>query len=200
MSALDWIMEDVRVYRAWQAPFVAQKFAPVLKHNDLGRVRSVLDLACGPGTNARYFAETNYLGIDWNPAYVRYARHRFAAEFVVGDVCQETATIGRRFDFILANSFFHHINDDDARAVMTKMAALLAADGYVHIIDMVLPSDPGIARYLATHDRGRFPRDRKNWERLLCESFDPVVLEPYRLTGFGLPLWHMLYFKGQARS
>jgi len=40
----------------------------------------------------------------------------------------------------------------------------------------------------------------RRWEQMLCETFEPVVIEPYHLTGLGIPLWHMVYFKGRARS
>jgi SAM-dependent methyltransferase len=200
VSALDRLMENVHVYRLWQAPFAEQKFAPVARHNDLQHVGAVLDLGCGPGTNARHFAGTRYLGLDWNPAYVRYARRLYRSEFEVADVCNEEVTAGRRFDFILANSLFHHIPDQDASRVMAKLAARLTPDGSVHIVDMVVPPAAGIARYLTTHDRGAYPRSRERWEQMLCDAFEPVVIEPYHLTGCGIPLWHMVYFKGRARS
>ena len=200
MSALDRLMENVHVYRLWQAPFAEQKFAPVARHNDLGQVQAVLDLGCGPGTNARHFARTRYLGLDWNPDYVNYARRHYRSEFEVADICDEAVTAGRRFDFILANSIFHHIPDREAHEVMEKLAACLAPGGHVHIVDMVIPPAAGIARYLTTHDRGEHPRTRERWEQMLCERFEPVVIEPYYLTGAGIPLWHMVYFKGRARS
>ena len=200
MSALDRVMENVHVYRLWQAPFAEQKFAPVARHNDLRHIKAVLDLGCGPGTNARHFGQTRYLGLDWNPAYVNYARRFYRSEFEVADICHEEITAGRRFDFILANSIFHHISDPDASRVMVKLAARLTLDGHVHIVDMVIPPEAGIARYLTTHDRGEHPRSRARWEQMLCEVFEPVVIEPYYLTGFGIPLWHMVYFKGRARS
>jgi SAM-dependent methyltransferase len=199
MRALDWLMENVHVYRLWQAPFARQKFAPVERHNDVRQLRAVLDLGCGPGTNAHYFRQAQYLGIDWNPAYVEYARRRHPGHFATADACNEHITDGRRFDFILVNSFFHHIADHDSRRLMAKLAGLLTLDGCVHIVDMVVPEERGLARYLATHDRGEHPRSRRGWERMLCEAFEPVVIEPYQLTGFGVPLWHMLYFKGRAR-
>ena len=83
---------------------------------------------------------------------------------------------------------------------MAKLAARLTPDGHVHIVDMVVPPQAGIARYLATHDRGEYPRSRERWEQMLCDTFEPVVIEPYHLTGFGIPLWHMVYFKGRPRS
>lgn len=200
VRALDLVMENVHVYRLWQAPFAARKFAPVARHNDLRQPRTVLDLGCGPGTNAHHFVQAEYLGIDWNPAYIDFARARYPGEFATADVCNEQVTEGRRFDFILVNSFFHHIADDDAGRLMAKLNRLLSPGGAVHILDMVVPPAAGVARYLATHDRGNHPRSRERWEAMLSEAFEPVVLEPYLLSGLGVPLWHMLYFKGLART
>jgi hypothetical protein len=47
------------VYRAWQAPFAGQKFVPVLAHNKMQGVRRMLDVACGPGTNTKFFADAD---------------------------------------------------------------------------------------------------------------------------------------------
>ena len=75
MGLTDVVMERMLVYRAWQAPF-SEKFSPILAHNDLGVVRRVLDVGCGPGTNTHYFEDAGYLGIDINRSYVDSARRR----------------------------------------------------------------------------------------------------------------------------
>jgi SAM-dependent methyltransferase len=199
MSALDAVMENVHVYRWWQAPFAVQKFAPVARLNDLDRAGSVLDVACGPGTNAAHFRRAAYMGVDWNPAYVEYARRRFRGEFVVADVCDGAFAGGRRFDFILVNSFFHHVADDDATRIMRRLGDLLTPGGAVHILDMIVPDRSGPARFLATHDRGLYPRSRARWETMMCDVYEPAWCEPYDIGAFGLPLWHMLYFKGRPR-
>ena len=79
-------MENVSAYRIWQAPFAEKKLAPILRHNDLGAVRRVLDVGCGPGTNTRHFATSDYLGVDLNEKYVEYARAKFGRTFVAADV------------------------------------------------------------------------------------------------------------------
>jgi trans-aconitate methyltransferase len=77
------LMEKTTVYRLWQKPFQNQKFAPLLAHNDFNRVRRVLDVGCGPGTNTRFFANSDYLGIDINPHYIGYARRRYGRTFLI---------------------------------------------------------------------------------------------------------------------
>jgi SAM-dependent methyltransferase len=181
------MLERPLSYRLWQAPFAESKFSPVLRHNDLGRVRRVLDVGCGPGTNTHHFAGVDYLGIDLNEAYVDYARRLHGRDFEVADATEFEVPAGERFDFVLINSFLHHIDDD----------------GCIHVMELVLPPELSAGRALARLDRGDFARPLEHWRSLLGESFEEVVFEPYRL---GIPrwrrttLWHMVYFKGRAVS
>jgi trans-aconitate methyltransferase len=65
-SFLTYLLEQTPVYSLWQAPFVTDKLAPVVSHNDIARVRRVLDVGCGPGTNTDFFRNADYLGVDIN--------------------------------------------------------------------------------------------------------------------------------------
>lgn len=195
----DRILESPIVYRAWQAPFAARKLDPVLRHNDLRGVRRVLDLACGPGTNTPWFAGVDYVGVDINPAYIATARQRFGRSFITADITQYRHEDGEPFDFILLNSFLHHLSDEDARRVLGHTATLLSDDGHVHVLDLILPSRPSLARALALADRGDYARPVEGWRTLLQEFFTPVLFEPYSLDVAGVPAWRMLYFKGKAR-
>jgi SAM-dependent methyltransferase len=193
------IMENVSAYRIWQAPFADAKLAPVVRHNDLSKVRRVLDVGCGPGTNTRHFAASDYLGVDLNEKYVAYARERFGRKFVAADVTSTSIGDGGRFDFILCNSFFHHVDTPGVRRILEHLASLLTEDGHVHVLDLVLPDRPSVSRLLAKLDRGDWPRPLEEWRALFTESFEPVLFEPYPLKGFGVTLWNMVYFKGRAR-
>lgn len=199
MRAIDLLMENPRIYRLWQSPYAELKFAPILAHNDLRQVRRVLDVACGPGTNAHHFAATSYLGIDSNVGCIEYARRRYKREFLLADVTQYKATPSERFDFILLNSFLHHVDTATARNILAHLRTLLTDDGHVHILDHVLPERPSIARFLARMDRGKFPRPLNEWLELVTGVFEPAAFEPYRLTALGATLWNQVYFKGQAK-
>ena len=190
------VLASASAYRVWQMPFAEQKFAPILRHNDLGTARRVLDVGCGPGTNTGYFGTADYLGLDINESYVAYARRRYRRRFLTADVCRYSGEGDGRFDFILINSFLHHIEDDAAVEILRRLAALLDPHGFVHILDLVLPADPGVARFLARNDRGAFPRATSRWQAMFEEVFRRVVFEPYRLTLGGVTLWQMVYFKG----
>ena len=188
------------VYRLWMAPQIEQKFAPIVKHNDLRRVRRVLDVGCGPGTNADQFRHTDYLGIDWNERYIRDAEKRHTGRFVVGDVEKFAVPSNERFDFILVNSLLHHINDTVTRRLLSHLGGLLAEDGHVHIIELVLPAKASVPHFLARSDRGEFPRPLSVWRQIFSEGYEEVIFEPFDLTARGFPLWNMLYFKGKMKE
>lgn len=192
-------MENTRAYRLWQAPFAEQKFAPVLAHNDLSRVRRVLDVGCGPGTNAHHFAGADYLGIDRNAEYIEYARKHHPGNFSVADVTGYSAAPGEQFDFILVNSFLHHIDTPNVCRILARLSALLTNDGCVHILDLVLPRNMSLALLLARMDRGKFPRPLEQWSEVFGRTFTPAFFEPYPLKALGVTLWNMVYFKGQAK-
>lgn len=189
-----------RLYSLWQAPFQRQKLAPVFATGDVARARRVLDVACGPGLDTRHFAHADYTGLDLDPGYVEHARARHPrARFLVADARSELLPHEPPFDFILANSFLHHVDDAGARRVLAQLARLVTEDGHVHVLDLVLPESPCIARALARADRGDHPRTLDAWRTLFTERFEPILFEPYAVRLLGLPLWHMVYFKGRAR-
>jgi SAM-dependent methyltransferase len=200
MDFTSGILEHTLAYRLWQAPFARQKFSPVFKYNDLASARRVLDVACGPGTNTGYFTQSDYTGIDLNERYIQHARHRHKRHFVAADARSYTGVPGEQFDFILVNSFLHHLNTPDINHLLSHLGTLLSQDGHIHILELVLPSEKGsIARLLARWDRGKFARPLGEWRAIFEELFDTVVFEPYCLRGAGATLWQMIYFKGKQR-
>ena len=199
MNFLEAVMGQPAIYRLWMAPFAEQKFSPISAHNDLSRVRRVLDVGCGPGTNAGHFAHSDYLGIDWNERYIQSAKRRHKGNFMVADAEKLVVPPGERFDFILANSLLHHIDLSATTRLLAHLSGLLSGDGHVHIVELVLPPQTSIPRALARSDRGRFPRPSEEWRGIFCGLFEPVVFEPFSLTAGGIELWNMVYFKGRAK-
>ena len=165
------LLEVPWVYSLWQAPFAERKLEPLKRHNDLSRVRRVLDVGCGPGTNAPHFTGVDYLGLDINARYVEQARARHGMRFEVADVtCYEVRD--EAFDFILVNSFFHHVGDSDSDRILAHLATLLSDDGRIHVMDLVLPAHASPARLLARMDRGEHARSLEEWRTLFGGHFD----------------------------
>jgi SAM-dependent methyltransferase len=186
------------VYRAWQLPFERQKFAPVARFLQDTEVRSVLDVGCGPGTNAAQFVQTRYIGIDLNPAYIKSARRRYGDHFVVGDAAAGLPASGAPYDVVLVNSLLHHLDDDAVTAVLHSATAQLEPDGAVHVLDLELPAERSVARFLALNDRGDYVRTRDSWLALLGAVMRIETFEPYPLALAGRPLWNMFYARGTA--
>jgi SAM-dependent methyltransferase len=199
VKGVSGIMENVLAYRLWQAPFSEQKLVPLRNHNDLRSVRSVLDVGCGPGTNASHFLHADYTGLDANMSYIEYAQRRYGRKFIVVDVCSYVPPLGSRFDLILLNSFLHHIDDENTLRILSNLKTLLTPDGHIHVLDLVMPENPSIARFLAQYDRGDFPRPLDKWGTLFEQIFKKEVFEPYSVGAFGVKLWEMVYIKGRAK-
>jgi SAM-dependent methyltransferase len=70
IGAFERLLEHPAIHAAWQAPSVAQKFAPVEREMRYDKIRRVLDVGCGPGTNARRFEGADYVGLDTNERYL----------------------------------------------------------------------------------------------------------------------------------
>ena len=111
-----------------------------------------------------------------------------------------TAAPEDRFDFILVNSFLHHLDTEDVSSILSHLGSLLTPNGHVHILELVMPEDPSVSRLLARWDRGKFARPLEEWHTIFNQVFEPVVFEPYPLTGAGVALWNMVYFKGRSKA
>jgi SAM-dependent methyltransferase len=200
LSLKDRILENTTIYRLWMAPFAEPKLAPILRGNELSNARRVLDIGCGPGTNTRYFLGCDYLGVDINESYVASARRRFGDRFMTADATTMVINPDQRFDFVLMNSLLHHLDDAQARRLLRQVAGFLTNDGCVHIIELVLPDNFSVPRFLARVDRGRYPRSLEGWKRMFDDAFESILVEPFSLTCLGVPLWKLVYFKGYARN
>jgi SAM-dependent methyltransferase len=196
MNVVAEVLEHPRVYEVWQSPFADRKLRPLLVHNDFTRAHKVLDIACGPGTNARYFVGAEYLGVDINERYIRYARQRHGREFRTADVLEAPFPDNVRYDFILINSFLHHLDDAGVERTLSLVRRLAAPGGHVHLLELVMPAVPGPARLLARWDRGKHARSVERWRQLASAHLAVEVCEPYVLDVLGIPLWHMVYLRG----
>jgi SAM-dependent methyltransferase len=193
------LLEQPLLFNLSQLPFSTQKFAMILKHSDLQNVRSVLDVGCGPGTNAPRFAHTKYLGIDINPRYIELARNRYHRDFLVADVTSSQAIPAGSFDYILLNSFLHHIDAPAADRVLARASELLTPDGHLHSVELVLPDTDGLPHWLAQRDRGKFPRSLSEWRDIFAAHLQTVVFQPFTIRHLGLHVMQLVYFKGRAK-
>lgn len=187
-------------YRLWQRPFVDQKTAPFRRRQDLTRPLRVLEVGCGPGTNAPLFANCDYLGLDLNPRYIEAARQKYWGCFEVADATQFDAGESGTFDCVFMNSLLHHLDDESVRRLFAQLRGVLGPHGRIHVLDLVLPERPSLSRWLAQADRGDFPRPLSQWRSLFAEAFTVEVCEPYSVGWCGVAFWSMVYLKGRVSS
>lgn len=187
------LMNQTWAYRAWQAPFAESKLRPLLADVNLSRVRRVIDVGCGPGTNAGHFAHAEYVGLDINPGYIADARRRYGRDFRVADVTTLTPGMIEPADMILLNSLLHHLDEAETHRTLAALSPLVAPGGSVHILDLVLPERWSLSRVMALLDRGRYPRSTGDWRSIFSAHFGEQVFQPY---SFGGGLWSMVYFRG----
>src|SRR5262245_14485455 len=194
------ILDFPGVYAAWQAPFVAQKVAPFLEMNDLLTIGRVLEIGCGPGTNAALFEQTPYVGIDINPRYVKAALQRYHRTFLCSDATSFDSINQEPFDAVFINSLLHHLDDVAVESTMCRAATALRSGGQLHVLDQVLPATRGLARFLTRADRGKFARPVAAWETLLSRHFHPQRTQTYAIRFCGITCWQMVYFRGIRRD
>src|SRR5258708_21802163 len=199
MKMFHRVLEQPFVFNFSQLLFSGQKFARILGHNDLKQVRAVLDVGCGPGTNAPRFAHAKYLGIDINDRYIQLARNRYQRDFLVADVTTSQSIPAGSYDFILLNSFLHHIDTPSTLRILSSLNNFLTPDGHVHSIELVLPEAPGISGWFAEHDRGKFPRTLSTWRDLFEDKLQTVIFEPFPIRHFGVTIMDLVYFKGRKK-
>lgn len=192
------VLDHPRVYALWQAPFVHQKLAPFVAHNRLAAIRKVLDVGCGPGTNAALFADKEYLGIDLDAGYVERATRRFGPRFRQGDAGAMEVPDFAPVDCLFINSLTHHLDDATMERLLGR-GDLVTGNGKLHLIDLYLPPG-GIARRLALADRGEHPRPLAELRALIDRHWAIEVEEPFTLRLAGIDLWAMVYFRAAPRS
>lgn len=137
----------------------------------------VLDVGCGPGDILEYLPTVDYVGIDWSPEYIAMARKRFGdrGRFEVADVGHLKLAEEDKFDIVLGAGLLHHLNDESASALMTRIAAVLNPDGRSIFIDPAWTSDQGVlARMIIANDRGQYVRNAEGYAELASQFFRNV--------------------------
>ncbi len=187
------LLSHPALYALWQWPFVEQKVAPFRATTTLPPGSRVLDVGCGPGTNARLFAQCDYLGIDLDPGYVERAVARFGRRFRVGDASRLDVADFAPVDCLFVNSLTHHL-DDAALDGLLRRTDLVRPGGHLHLIDLHLPAS-GLPRRLALADRGRHARPLADLRAAIGRHWRVEHEQPFFLRALGFGLWAMVYFR-----
>jgi SAM-dependent methyltransferase len=144
----------------------------------------ILDLGCGPGTLPAYLGGSigAYHGVDANPAYIDAARTRWKDRPICTFACDDIAsTIAPRqgyFDIVTAVAVLHHLDDAEARHLVSLAHEALAPGGRLITWDGVyVDRQNPLARWLLSRDRGRAVRTAAGYADLAKLHFDDVDID-----------------------
>jgi len=155
-------------------PFVYEAFQKLVGKFGLSRLKlysrylpyapgtKVLDLGCGPGTSVKYFKPDDYLGIDIDESYIKYAQDHFPNnKFILGDF-SDPCRLGlekESYDLVFAMGLFHHLDDSLAQLFMKNSFDLLKPNGRLVCIDGCHDTNQStLAQKITLTDRGKFIR------------------------------------------
>ena len=192
----DRILESPLGYAVWSAPFNKQKAGPVLRMIErAGRSGGrLLDVGCGPGTNAPLLLNWDYLGVDLNPKYIETARHRVPdRRFAVADATR--LNVGGSFDLVLINSLMHHLDDDGCLKLLRSLNGLLKDTGQIVIQEPLVPDrNDRIQNFLMDQDRGDHFRTVGHWKDLFAAGgFTVREEEHYKMKLAGVIVGWQMY-------
>lgn len=138
----------------------------------------VLDLGCGTAQVLAVLPEgTDYWGYDISADYIAAAARRYGSRghFVCGIPTEAALAGDPPFDLVLATGVLHHLNDDEARALMRLARIALTPGGRFISIDPVwADGQHPVARFLIGKDRGLHVRDSAGYESLARREFSQV--------------------------
>lgn len=174
------ILESSLGYALWSAPVNRPKVIAI-KHmlQKCGKGK-VLDVGCGPGTNAEIFTDWDYVGIDLNPSYIENAKLKFPGKrFLHGDAT--TLDLGgEQFPVILINSLMHHLNDSECAQLLEGIKPILAENGAIIVQEPLTPSkDQILMRFLMNQDRGDYFRPLADWKAIFERSGLAIATEDF---------------------
>ncbi|MDD1638909.1 MAG: class I SAM-dependent methyltransferase [Methanomicrobiales archaeon] len=117
----------------WDIGRPQKEFVEMVRRGELAG--SVLDIGCGTGENALFFASEGHevWGIDSVPRAIEKAKEKalgtgLPIHFLVLDALHLTR-INRKFDSATDSGLFHTLSDEDRPVYMNQLATILNAGG-----------------------------------------------------------------------
>jgi 2-polyprenyl-3-methyl-5-hydroxy-6-metoxy-1,4-benzoquinol methylase len=117
----------------WDIGRPQKEFVELVRRGEI--TGSVLDIGCGTGEHALFFAEEGYevWGIDSAPLAIGKAKEKAATrglevEFLVLNALELTK-LNRKFDTATDSGLFHTLSDEDRPVFVNNLAAVLSPSG-----------------------------------------------------------------------
>lgn len=187
----NWILESPVGYAIWSEPFNRPKIDAIgrmLQKSGKDKA-SILDVGCGPATNADCFTGWKYLGVDLNPDYIKVAASRFPhLRFAVADAAKLNID-AEKFDVVLINSLMHHLNDAECADLLRGIKPALTENSVIIAQEPITPGKKKrIMRFLMKQDRGDYFRPLEEWKKVFRTNGYQIVAEEF----YPLKLAHLV--------
>jgi cyclopropane fatty-acyl-phospholipid synthase-like methyltransferase len=130
---MDFFDSAYRGTPPWDIGRPQKEFTELVRHGEI--TGSVLDIGCGSGDNALFFAQEGFdvWGIDSSPLAIEKAQEKGAqrgltVHFLVLNALELTR-LNRTFDTATDTGLFHTLSDEDRPLFAKSLAAVLSPQG-----------------------------------------------------------------------
>ena len=130
---MDFFDSAYRGTPPWDIGRPQKEFTELVRHGEI--TGSVLDIGCGSGDNALFFAQEGFevWGIDSSPLAIQKAQEKGAqrgltAHFLVMNALELTK-LNRTFDTATDSGLFHTLSDEDRPLFAKNLKAILSPHG-----------------------------------------------------------------------
>ncbi len=181
MADVRSVLAVPRLYRLYQNLVRGGRFYSSFAREYVRAVpgQRVLDIGCGPADILSYLPAVDYVGVDMSEKYLVAARRRFGTQGTFIRMKVDETRVGQLagFDIVLAQGLLHHLDDSEAIHLLRVARAALRPDGRLVTMDGVyVPGQPRVARWLISHDRGKYVRTGAEYRALTAGVFEHVRL------------------------
>ncbi len=147
MHCMDFFDAAYRGTPPWDIGRPQKEFVALVRNGEI--TGSVLDIGCGTGEHALFFAREGHdaWGVDSSPLAIRKAREKAAGQglnvhFLVANAL-DLGALGRKFDTATDSGLFHTLSDEDRPIFAAGLRAVLTPGGHYFMLCFSELEPPG---------------------------------------------------------
>lgn len=141
----------------------------------------ILDIGCGTSEILDFLPqEISYTGYDLSAKYTSSAANKYGnrGRWSCSDVADMDIDEINRYDIVMANGLFHHLNDTDSQFLTAIASKAIKQGGKFCSIDACYTENQNpIARYIIGKDRGQNVRYVDQYAPNLFKHFSDVQIQ-----------------------
>lgn len=173
----EYILDFPQLYILLQKAIIKNRLV-IEDYLDIKDGDFILDIGCGPAEVLNFLPSgVEYYGFDMSSKYIERAKMKFTlpnyhfSTDLVSEKSLHDELIGK-FDFVFALGVLHHLNDSEVKSLMCIAQKALKPGGYLFTIDpCFVENQHVVAKFLVSHDRGKFVRTDYNYSCLIKNFF-----------------------------